>query len=340
MKIDTILHTKRLGEVGDLAARAEQVGHHAVWVTEEGTDPLLHAYAASLATRRATTGTAITVAFARSPMTVAQTAWQLAGAADGRFVLGLGSQVKAHVERRYSMPWGRPVAQMRDYLTALSAIWSSWRTGERLRHEGEYYTHTLMAPFWNPEPHDHHIPVWLAAVGPMMVELAGELCDGVLLHPFSTPAYDDTVIRPALERGLARSGRTLADIEVSRPLFMVMGDDDQAIEQRRREAARQLGFYASTKAYLPVLDAVGLGELQPRLADLARAQEWEQMAGLLDHEALEHFAVIGRPERMPELTQKHLGGFITRTSSYSGWPVDDPDRLREILVRFDPEQQP
>jgi probable F420-dependent oxidoreductase len=338
MKIDTILHTKRLGEVGELAARAERAGHHAVWVTEEGTDPLLHAYAASLATEHCRTGTAITVAFARSPMTVAQTAWQLSEASGGRFVLGLGSQVKAHVERRYSMPWVKPVGQMRDYLTALSAIWSSWRTGERLRHEGEYYTHTLMAPFWNPEPHEHHIPVWLAAVGPMMVELAGELCDGVLLHPFSNPAYDDTVIRPALERGLARSGRTLADIEVSRPLFMVMGDDDQAIEQRRRGAARQLGFYASTRAYLPVLEAVGLGDIQPRLAELARAQEWEQMAGLLDQEALEHFAVIGRPEQMPELTRKHLSGFITRTSAYSGWPVDDPDRLTGILAGFDREQ--
>jgi probable F420-dependent oxidoreductase len=338
MKIDTILHTKRLSEVGGLAARAEHAGHHAVWVTEEGTDPLLHAHAASLATARCQTGTAITVAFARSPMTVAQTAWQLSEASGGRFVLGLGSQVKAHVERRYSMPWGKSVGQMRDYLTAMAAIWSSWRTGERLNHEGEYYTHNLMAPFWRPEPHEHHIPVWLAAVGPKMVELAGELCDGVLLHPFSNPAYDDTVIRPALERGLARSGRTLADIEVSRPLFMVMGDDEQTFQQRRRDAGRQLGFYASTKAYLPVLEAVGLGDLQPQLADLARRQEWDQMAGLLDHEALEHFAVIGQPEQMPELTRKHLSGFITRTSAYSGWPVEDPDRLREILGRFDHEQ--
>jgi probable F420-dependent oxidoreductase len=268
-------------------------------------------------------------------MTVAQTAWQIAEAADGRFVLGLGSQVKAHVERRYSMPWGRQVEQMRDYLQALSAIWGAWRTGERLQHEGAYYTHTLSAPFWLPEPHDHAIPVWLAAVGPRMVELAGELCDGVMLHPFSNPVYDEAVVLPALERGLAKSGRTLADVEVSRPLFMVMGDDDETLERRRRDAGRQLGFYASTKAYLPVLEAVGLAELQPELSGLARAQEWDRMAGVAADQLLEHFAVIGRPEQMPDLAHEHLSKFITRTSSYSGWPIEDPERLRGILARFD-----
>src|SRR5205823_3046264 len=208
------------------------------------------------ATSTAEIGTAIAVAFARSPMTVAQTAWQLADVSGGRFRLGLGSQVKAHIERRFSMAWGRPVEQMRDFLDALAAIWESWRTGGRLQHEGPYYRHTLMAPFWVPEPHDHPIPVWLAGVGPAMLALAGERCDGVLLHPFATRAYDEAVVLPALQKGLAASGRTLDDFGVSRPVFMVMGDTDAELAERRRDACRQIAFYASTRAYQPVRDAI------------------------------------------------------------------------------------
>ncbi|HEX9831919.1 MAG TPA: LLM class flavin-dependent oxidoreductase, partial [Mycobacterium sp.] len=183
MRIDAVLHSKNLRSIGELANNAERVGHQRIWVTEEGSDPFLSAYAAVMETSRAEVGTAVAVAFARSPMTVAMSSWQLADQSEGRFVLGLGSQVKAHIERRYSMPWGKPVGRMRDYIRALRAIWTSWRTGDRLDHQGPYYTHTLDAPFWQPAMHGHAIPIWLAAVGPQMVELAGELCDGLLLHP-------------------------------------------------------------------------------------------------------------------------------------------------------------
>ncbi len=334
--IDALLHTKRLAAVGAEAAAAEATGHSAVWVSETGNDPFLHSHAAATATSSAEIGTAIAVAFARSPMTVAQTAWQLADVSGGRFRLGLGSQVKAHVERRFSMPWGRPVEQMRDFVEALRAIWDSWRTGGRLHHEGPYYRHTLMAPFWVPEPHDHTIPVWLAAVGPAMLALAGEVCDGVLLHPFATRAYDEAVVLPALQKGLATSGRTLDGFGVSRPLFMVMGDDDAELEERRREACRQIAFYASTRAYQPVLDSVGYGALQPELAALAARGAWDAMADLVDGEVLNHFAVVGRPEDMPDLAARHLTPFVTRTASYFGWPVSDPDRLSEIVGRFLP----
>ena len=334
--IDALLHTKRLAAVSAEAGAAEAAGHSAVWVSETGNDPFLHSYAAATATSSAEVGTAIAVAFARSPMTVAQTAWQLADVSGGRFRLGLGSQVKAHVERRFSMPWGRPVEQMRDFVEALRAIWDSWRAGGRLHHEGPYYRHTLMAPFWVPEPHDHAIPVWLAAVGPAMLALAGEVCDGVLLHPFATRAYDEDVVLPALQKGLAAAGRTLDRFGVSRPLFMVMGDNDAELEERRREACRQIAFYASTRAYQPVLDSVGYGALQPELAALAARGAWDAMADLVDGEVLNHFAVVGRPEDMPDLAARHLTPFVTRTASYFGWPVSDPDRLSEIVGRFRP----
>jgi probable F420-dependent oxidoreductase len=334
MRIDAVLHAKDLGTIGAEAARAEQLGHDSVWVTEEGTDPFLQAHAAATATTDVRVGTAVTVAFARSPMTTATSAWQLASVSGGRFVLGLGSQVKAHIERRYSMPWGKPVAQMRDYIVALRAIWQSWRTGGPLSHSGPYYTHTLSAPFWQPQAHDHDIPVWLAAVGPRMVELAGETCDGLLLHPFSNREYEETVLLPALLRGMEKAGRGPGSVEVSRPVFMVMGDSDGDRAARLQQARRQLAFYASTPAYRPVLAAVGLDAVQPELSDLARDQRWDHMADVLGDEFLQHFTVVGTPEQMPALTRAHLPSFINATSAYGGWPLDDPARLAAVLGAF------
>jgi probable F420-dependent oxidoreductase len=333
MKIDAVLHTKDLRAVGEQALNAEKVGHDRIWVTEEGSDPFLSAYAAVTHTSKSGVGTAVAVAFARSPMTVAMSAWQLAGESDGRFVLGLGSQVKAHIERRFSMPWGKPVPRMHDYILALRAIWSSWRTGARLDHDGPYYTHTLSAPFWHPVMHSHRIPIWLAAVGPRMVELAGELCDGLLLHPFSNRAYEETVVLPALQRGLAKSGRDISAIEISRPTFMVMGDDEQQLQTSLEQARRQLAFYASTAAYRPVLDAIGYGDLQPALAQLVRQQKWESLGDLLDDDLLSHFVVVGKPEEMPQRARDLLPDLVTTTSPYAGWSVGDPDRLEGILSR-------
>jgi alkanesulfonate monooxygenase SsuD/methylene tetrahydromethanopterin reductase-like flavin-dependent oxidoreductase (luciferase family) len=167
-----------------------------------------------------------------------------------------------------------------------------------------------------------------------MLALAGERCDGVLLHPFATRAYDEAVVLPALQKGLAASGRTLDDFGVSRPVFMVMGDTKAELAERRREACGQIAFYASTRAYQPVLDAIGYGALQPELAALAARGEWEAMADLVDGEVLGHFAVVGRPEDMPDLARQHLAPFVTRTASYFGWPVSDPERLGEIVGRF------
>lgn len=334
MLIDEILLDKSLGQSGVHAARAEAAGHSGVFATESGVDPFLQAHAGIMATERITVGTAIAVALARTPMTVAYSAWNLAEASRGRFVLGLGTQVKPHIERRYSMPWVSPLGQMREFLEALRAIWGSWRTGEALQYRGEHYTHTLMSPFWRPIEHDHEIPILLAAVGPRMTTLAAEAADGAILHAFTNRAYLEKVTIPALDEGLTRAGRSAEDLQVSIPLMMIMGDTDEELEARRADAVRQLAFYGSTPSYRPVLEVIGYADLQEELTVLSKRNAWDDMSSLITDELLDHFAVTGRPEDMPRLAREHLGPRVGRTSSYFGWRIDDPDRLRAVLGAF------
>ncbi len=332
MDIDVTIMEKDLRRAGELAAEAEAIGHAGVWCTEAGADPFLMAYEASRSTTTTQIGTAIAVALARTPMTVAYSAWNIADVSEGRFILGLGSQVKGHIERRYSMPWTNPVGQMREFVLATRAIFSAWRSGEKLAFEGEYYTHTLMSPFWAPSEHDHDIPIWVAAVGPRMMRMAGEVADGVLLHTFTNREYLDTVTFPALDEGSARAGRPEASVQLSVPLFMAMGDTEQELLGMRGEVARQLAFYASTPAYRPVLEAIGFEDIQPDLTAMSKRGEWTQMADLVTSELLDYFSVSGSPEEMPTLARKHLGDRVNRVTSYFGWPISDPDRLRAILA--------
>ncbi len=334
MQIDITLLEKDLRQAGQLAAAAEAAGHDGVWCTEAGADPFLQAYAAIAATDHATVGTAIAVALARTPMTVAYSAWNLSDVSDGRFILGLGSQVKSHIERRYSMPWISPVEQMREFIEATKAIWTSWRTGEKLSHTGRFYTHNLMSPFWAPSPHQHPIPIHVAAVGPQMTEMAGAVADGVLLHTFTNRNYLDSVTFPALDRGLLAAGRAATELSLSIPLFMIMGDTEAELDSMRRRTAKQLAFYASTPSYRPVLEAIGQADLQTELTRLSKQGAWDDMTDLITDELLDHFAITGRPEDMPRLARKHLGNRVGRTTSYFGWPITDPDRLKAIFADF------
>lgn len=334
MRIDTTLVEKDLLVSGERALAAEAAGLDRAWCTETGVDVFLQAYEVSRQTEHIEIGTAIAVALARNPMAVAYTAWSIADVSDGRFTLGLGSQVKAHIERRFSMPWDKPVGQMREFVLALRAIWDAWSTGERLAFEGEHYSHTLMNSFWAPKPHQHRIPIHLAAVGPKMVEAAAEVADGIILHAFTNKEYLEKVTYPAIDRGLARSGRTMADIEISIPLFMIMGDTPEEITQRREQVAMQLAFYASTPSYLPVLDAVGMADLQPELTSLSKSRDAKRALEVIPVELIDRFAIQGSPEDMPRLAKAHLGERFTRTSSYYGWPSVDADRLRSIAGDF------
>lgn len=334
MQIDLSLIGDTSASAAVAARQAEQAGFDGVWATESVTDAFLQSLAAITNTEQVQVGTAIAVAFSRSPMTTAYAVWDLAACSNGRFILGMGSQVRAHIERRFDMPWSSPVDRMRDYLGALDAIWTAWRTGERLDYRSETYQHTLMSPVFTPPLHDHRIPIALAAVGPRMTELAGERCDGVILHGMTNPGFLDTVSLPAIDAGLARSGRQRGGFFVSCPLFMVMGDDERTLHDARRAAVDQLAFYASTPAYRGVLEAIGYGELQPALQTLSREGRWQEMGGLLDDTFIDAMILEGRPEDMPRLTYERFGTRLDRTSSYFGWPIDDPDRLRDILAAF------
>ncbi|MBB3042657.1 TIGR03617 family F420-dependent LLM class oxidoreductase [Nocardioides soli] len=337
MKIDMGMIGSSAAACGPIAADAEEHGFDGVWASESVTDAFLQSQAALLSTSRVSVGTAIAVAFARNPMSVAYLAWDLAAMSGGRFVLGLGSQIQAHVERRFSMEWSPPVDRMRDFLLALDAIFTAWRDGTRLDYQGEHYRHTLMTPVFTPHHHELPIPTMIAAVGARMTELGGELCDGLLLHGMTTTAYLDQVTLPAVERGLATSGRGRDELELYVPLFLVMGDTDEQFEETARKTREQIAFYASTPAYVKVLESVGYENLQPELQSLSREGRWSEMGDLIDQRLYDEIALTGTPEQMPALCRERFDGRVDRISSYYGWPSDDPDRLRAILAGFTDE---
>lgn len=334
MRVDSSLIANTTGTTRPAAAAAEGLGFDGVWTTDSNSDAFLQALAAVVATDRLEVGTAIAVAFARSPMTVAYSVWELAEASQGRFILGLGTQVKAHIERRFSMPWSAAVPRLREYLAALDAIFDTWRTGNRLDFAGDHYSFNLMTPAFSPPRHDYRIPVAIAAVGPVMAKLAGQQCDGVILHPFTNQSYLDDTALPAVQAGLDEAGRARSDFFTACPLFMVMGDDDRQLAVQKDAARAQIAFYASTPAYRAVLEAVGYGALQPELQQLSREGKFADMGSLIDDTLLGEIALIGEPEEMPALVQARYGGRLDRISSYLGWPELDQDRMNALVAAF------
>jgi probable F420-dependent oxidoreductase len=266
-------------------------------------------------------GTGVAIAFARNPMTIAYQANDLQLWSQGRFMLGLGSQVKPHIERRFGMPWGQPAARMREFVLALRAIWAAWESGEQLSSRGEFYQHTLMPPFFSPGPNPYgNPPVFLAAVGPRMTEVAGQVADGLLLHSFTTLEYLHETTLAALERGLQTAQRTRADLQLSMPVFVATGDTDEAMAAAKAGTKKQLAFYASTPTYRPVLERHGLAELGERLTALSRTGEataWDTMGSLIDDEVLDLFAVVADPADAAEQVLRRYGGLLDRISIYT-----------------------
>lgn len=311
MKID-IVYTGSLDHIPRAATTAEEMQFSGMWVTETRHDPFLFMLRAAEATQNLELGTAIAVGLARSPFTLAQTAWDLAAFSKGRFWLGLGSQVRAHIVKRFSMPWEAPVAQMREQILALRAIWDAFQNGTRLKFEGKYYRHTLLTPFFNPGPIDHpQIPIGLAAVGEKMTALAAELAEFVVLHPFTNKEYLDQTTMPSIRRGLEQAGRDAESFTVLGSLFAITGDEQQqeALDQLVR---RQISFYGSTPAYRGVLEAIGQSELAEELHKLSRQGEWKTMAGLVSDELLARFAVRGSQEELPRLVAERFDGYYDR----------------------------
>ena len=302
----------------ETARRAEANGFDGVWCAETSHDPFLHLALAAEHTTRLELGTGIAVAFARNPMSMAVVANDLQALSRGRFILGLGSQIKPHIEKRYSMPWSRPAARMREYVAAMRAIWAAWNDGERLRFKGDFYTHTLMTPMFDPGANPFGAPkVFLAAVGERMTEVAGEVGDGLLAHGFTTERYMREVTMPAYERGLATSGRTRADVEVSYPAMIVTGLDDDEVQKAAAAVKAQLAFYGSTPAYAPVLELHGWGDLHGELNRLSKRGDWATMATLIDDDVVDAFAVVGSPEEVPGKLLARFGDLVTRVSFYA-----------------------
>lgn len=324
MKVDGAIGFDPRG-ISVAARRLEDAGYDGAWSPETGRDPFLPLAVAAEATERMELATGIAVAFARNPMTLAMLANDLHQLSRGRFILGLGSQIKPHITKRFSMPWSHPAPRMRELVLAIRAIWACWATGEALDFRGEFYTHTLMTPFFSPGPNPFgNPPILVAAVGEQMAEVAGEAADGLLVHPFTTARYLAEVSLPALERGAAKAGKARSDLVVALPGFVVAGADEAGVAASARATKSQLAFYGSTPAYRPVLELHGWGDLQSELNELSKQGEWGKMGALVPDEMLEAFAVVcPAGAAATEVAQRVLdrwGKLVDRFSFYAGVP--------------------
>jgi probable F420-dependent oxidoreductase len=328
MKVDAMLPSN-LSQAGQTARQLEQDGYAGVWTSETNHDPFLPLTLAAEHTSTVELGTSIAVAFARNPMLLANIGWDLQAFSGGRLILGLGSQIKPHITKRFSMEWSHPAPRMREFVLAMRAIWDTWQTGAPLAFRGEYYTHTLMTPFFAPARNDlaefGPPKIFLAGVGELMTEVAGEVCDGFICHGFSTEKYLREVTIPALERGRAKAGKSMDGFEIVAPGFVVTGATDQAIETAAAATRQQIAFYGSTPAYRGVLETHGWGELQEQLNALSKQGKWVEMGELIDDEMLNSFAVVGTPDEIaPELGRRY-GDIVDRISYYALYERDPDD---------------
>ena len=330
MKVDTGL-THEFNKIAEQAAKLEEIGYDGLMTAETSHDPFLPHAIASQHTTSVDLMTGIAVAFARSPMTLASTAHDLNSMSKGRFVLGLGSQIRAHITKRFNMPWSSPAKRMREFILAMRAIWATWHEGKPLAFTGEFYNHTLMTPFFTPTDTEYGPPrVFLAAVGPLMTEVAGEVADGLLVHAFTTEKYLRETTLPALERGWAKAGKSREDFEIVYPMFTVTGDTEEAVEGARSMVRQQVAFYGSTPAYKPVLDSVGAGDLQPRLNAMSKQGKWMEMAALIGEDMVREFAVVAEPKDLAGAIKSKFGDVVDRTSAaYGLMPAD----IQEQVIR-------
>ena len=312
MYLDASLPPGPLAQVPGIARAAESLGFDALWSTETLHDPFLPGALVAEHTQRLQFGTAVAIAFARSPATLAYTAWDLAQISNGRFILGLGTQVKAHIERRFGMPWPESVVgKLREQIQAVRAFWHTWQTGEPLNFRGEYYKLTLMSPFFNPGPISHpDIPIYIAGVNPGLARLAGELADGFVAHPFHTEAYLRQVLLPAIEQGLARSGRMRTAVSLYTTAFVVTAPEEELFVRS------QIAFYASTPSYRPVMALHGWQAVAEELSSLASRGRWGEMPTLVSDDMLTAFAVVSSPAELPLRLHQRYHGLADRLSLY------------------------
>jgi probable F420-dependent oxidoreductase len=311
MRVFATVPQEDLGRVGPAAQAIEAEGYDGIVATENQHDPFLALAVAGTATRLIELHTGVAIAFARTPMAVAEVGWDLAGSTDGRFVLGLGSQVRAHNERRFSVAWTPPAPRMREYVQVLRAIWHCWKTGEKPAFEGEHYRFTLMTPNFTPEPIAVRPPaIMIAAVGPAMLKVAAEECDGVKLHGFCTRKYLTDAIMPRIAAGLAKAGRKRSQYEISGGGFLATGADDAAVARRFEWVRQRVAFYGSTPAYYPVLAAHRLEDLGHKLNSLVRQGKWGELANEVPDDVARLFAAVGRHDQIVSAIEERFGGLV------------------------------
>jgi probable F420-dependent oxidoreductase len=329
MKVDAGIGHK-LGGLPEQIKALEAAGYDGVHTAEMNHDPFFPLLIAAEHSENIELATSIAVAFARSPMNLANIGHDLNAYSKGRFTLGLGSQIKPHVTKRFSMQWGAPAAQMRELVLAMRAIWANWYDGEPLEFVGKYYRHTLMTPAFTPEDKEYGAPnVILAAVGPKMTEVAGEVADGMIIHPFSNIPYIESVTMPAIDAGLAKAGRSRDDFELSYSCFVMTGRTEEEFEASKQASRERIAFYGSTPAYKGVLDAIGCGDLQAELNAMSKQGRWKEMGTLVTDEMLNEFGVMGEPHEIAPQMLERYGSFVDRTSA--SFPVSDGEERAKII---------
>lgn len=336
MRLDVTLpmDTNPLPIAGKLAAAAEELGFGALWSAETGHNGFLPLTLAAEHSRRLTLGTAVAIAFPRSPMVTAQIAWDLAAFSRGRFILGLGTQVRAHIERRFSAQFDHPVARLRDYIGAMRAIWACWQHGSPLRYKGEFFQHTLMTPFFSPGPIEYPaIPVYIAGVNSGLAQLAGELCDGFHAHPLNSATYLREVLHPQIAAGAAKSGRDPAACVIVGSAFVITGADRAQREALRAAVKQQIAFYASTPTYRAVLECHGWSEVGEALSQLASQQRWADMPAMVSDEMLAAFAVEANPDELGAALRERYDGLLDRINLYLPFVPGQMDDFWRGLVR-------
>jgi probable F420-dependent oxidoreductase len=332
MKFDVTIFPPDLNAVASIARQVEDYGFSALWTAETAHNPFLPLTHAAAATQRIELGTGIAVAFPRSPMVTAQTAWDLAAQSRGRFILGLGTQVKPHIEKRFSITWAAPAPRLREYVESLRAIWKSFQTGGSLRYGGQHYRFSLMTPFFNPGAIEHpDVPIYIAGVNEHLCRLAGEMCQGFHVHPFHTVRYLRERVIPNVERGAQAAGRTRADCALTCAVFVVTGKDDAEIMENAAPIRSQIAFYASTPSYKVVMDLHDWGDLAMRLNAMSREGRWYEMGDLISDEMLREFAVVAPVDELAHAVKARYAGLLDRVAYY--FPFDPKDAERAAVWR-------
>jgi probable F420-dependent oxidoreductase len=318
MKFDVTIFPDDLSEAIDIGKQVEAMGFDGLWTAEAAHNPFLPLTLASTSTQRIDLGTAIAVAFARSPMVTAQIAWDLAQQSNGRFILGLGTQIKIHIVKRFSAQWDdKPVSQLREYMQSLRAIWDAFQNQSSLRYRGKHYNFGVLPPFFNPGAIENpNIPIYIAGVGPALCRLGGEMADGFHVHPFHTVEYLKQVIRPAIEEGASKTERSIKDVALSCAVFVVTGRDGEERERNMIEIKSQIAFYASTPSYRKVLELHGWGDFGDRMNRMTKEGKWDVMWREVPDDILHAIAVVAPPEELPYALRERYEGLLDRVGYY------------------------